>query len=443
MAEENGSCNKISLKSAQSGTEFVGLKILGEEKFITFPMGYKTIEKEITLDSLSKEQRKEILNLIATINNCHKLKEGDRISRFNNRKSSSSFPLRSMFYIIEDFLDKNTYYTEKEILYTTGHSGKISWNRTIKNIKPTVSESGIAYLDFIIRKNHIQENQLITELHKYCVYKSFELLGFLYTSFLPEKGRLTETDVAKNKKSFLAFLQEKIDSTHLEQNLELFTAMYEFIDKYSADGEMNNATYGTESFQTVWEDMVEKLFSTVTQNQKEKYFYPHTKWSFKKRRQAPLRPDTIMIQDDKCFILDSKYYSYSALENEDDENSDETVNGSIPGSDSIQKQITYAEYIDNSIDNNNNERHKRPDKYRFAPNNIYNVFILPANNGEKLLDYKGYATSEWKDNTKNYHSIHAVTLDTEFLMRNYGRNRDEVRKRLAGMVENGKGGHFE
>ena len=174
MADSITPCNKISLKSAQSGTEFVGLKILGEEKFITFPIGYKTIEKEITLDSLSKEQRKEILNLIATINNCHKLKEGDKICRFNNRKSSSAFPLRSMFYIIEDFLDKNTYYTEKEILYTTDRSGKISWNRTIKNVKPTVSEKGIAYLEFIIRKNHIQENQLITELHKYCVYKCFE-----------------------------------------------------------------------------------------------------------------------------------------------------------------------------------------------------------------------------------------------------------------------------
>lgn len=431
MADSIAPCNKISLKSAQFGTEFVGLKILNEEKFITFPMGYKTIENEITLDSLSKAQRKEILNLIATINNCHKLKEGDKISCFNNKKFSSSFPLRSMFYILEDYLDKNTYYTERETLYTSGHSGKISWNRTIKNIKPTISEKGIAYLEFIIRKNHIQENQLITELHKYCVYKCFELLGFLYTSFLPERGQITETDISKNKKSFLQFLQDKIDSTHLEQNLELFIAMYEFINKYSADGEMNDATYGTESFQTVWEDMVEKLFSSITQTQKEKYFYPHAKWSFKIRRQAPLRPDTIMIQNKKCFILDSKYYSYSALETEDDENKEESVKGSIPGSDSIQKQITYAEYIDNTINNNS---HPRPDKYRFAPENIYNVFILPANNGSKLLDYKGYATSEWKDNSKNYHYVHAVTLDTEFLMKSYNKNGDEMRKRLANVV---------
>ena len=435
MEETNIPCNKINLKSAQSGNEFVGLKIMDGEKFITFPMGHRTSEKEITVDSLTKTQRKEILNLITTISSCKKLKEGQRVSSFNNKKTASAFPIRAMFFIIEDFLDSNSYYTEKEILYTYAQNGKISWNRTIKNIKPTVSENGIAYLDFIIRKNHIQENQLITELHKYCVYKCFELLGFLYASFLPEKGQLSENDIAKNKKSFLVFLQEKIDSTHLEQNLELFTAMYEFIEKYSATGELNNATYGTQSFQTVWEDMVEKLFSTVSRGQKEKYFYPHTKWSFKKRRQAPLRPDTIMILGEKCFILDSKYYSYSALENEDDENGDDYVNGSIPGSDSIQKQITYAQFIDSSM-NNNGGKYPRPSKFRFAPENIYNVFILPANNGEKIFDHKGYATSEWQENNKNYHFIHAVTMDTEFLMRNYGRNGEEVKWRLAEMVEN-------
>ena len=432
MAERSTVESKIILKSAQSGTEFVGLKIIGDEKIITFPMGYKTTEKEIMLEVLSKEQRKEILNLITTINNCHKLKEGERISSFNNKKASSSFPLRAMFYIIEDFLDKNSYYTEKEILYTTGTNGKISWNRTIKKIRPTVSQNGIAYLEFIIRKNRIQENQLITELHKYCVYKCFELLGFLYTSFLPEKGLLSESDISKNKKSFLLFLQEKIDNTHIEQNIELFSALYEFIDKYSVNGELKSATYGTETFQTVWEDMVERLFSTVTKTQKENYFYPHTKWSKKTRRQAPLRPDTIMILDGKCFILDSKYYSYAALQNENDENGEET-NGSIPGSDSIQKQITYAEFIDTTIDNN--KTHPRPQKYRFAPENIYNVFILPANNGSKVFEYADSATAEWTDGSKNYHTIHAVTLDTEFLMRNAGRQSDVWRKKLAEMVE--------
>lgn len=128
-----------------------------------------------------------------------------------------------------------------------------------------------------------------------------------------------------------------------------------------------------------------------------------------------------MIQGEKCFIIDAKYYSFAALanqnnENADDENTGKEHMGSIPGSDSIQKQITYAEFIDSSIDNNNDS--DRPQKFRFEPQNIYNIFILPESNAENFFSYKGFATSEWKDNSRNYHKIHAITLDAKFLLEN-------------------------
>ena len=426
--------NKISLNVATSGNQFVGLKITNTERAITFPMGYNLEENEVSTEKINKSQRMAILNLLSRINGCKKLKEGEKIFEFNNQKSNSSMPLQSMIYIIEDFLERNTYYTEKEILYTTAKSGKISWNRTVKQIQPTVSESGIAFLDFIIRKNHIQENQLITELHIYCVYKCFEVLGFLYTSYLPEKGILSETDISKDKKYFLSFIQEKIDNTHLEVNIELFSAMYDFLNNFNADAELTSATYGTKSFQTVWESMVEKLFSTVSENVKEKYFYPRTKWTFKKFRNAPLRPDTIMIEDDKCFILDSKYYSYSSIEKDEDTENGEEISGSIPGSDSIQKQITYAEFIDRET--NNNLNNKRKEKYRFASADIFNVFILPAKNTEGKFEYLGYATSEWKDNSKNYHYVHAITIDTQFLMLSGNKNSEVLKKELVDFIVN-------
>lgn len=424
--------NKITLNVASSGNQFVGLRILDSEKTITFPMGYNLGENDVSVDKLNKSQRRAILNLLSRINGCKKLKEGEKIFEFNNQKNDSSMPLQSMLYIIEDYLERNTYYTEKEILYTVAKSGKISWNRTVKKIQPTVSESGIAFLDFVVRKNHIQENQLITELHVYCVYKCFEVLGFLYTPFLPGKGLLSETDIIKDKKYFLSFIQEKIDNTHLESNIELFSAMYDFLANFNADAELNNATFGTKSFQTVWESMVENLFTTISENTKERYFYPRTKWTFKRFRNAPLRPDTIMIDGDKCFILDSKYYSYSSKEKEEDTENGEETSGSIPGSDSIQKQITYAEFIDKGI--NNNPNNKRPDKYRFDSSNIFNVFILPAKNTDGKFDYLGYATSEWKDNSKNYHYVHAITLDTQFLMTNGNKNSDALRKELIEFI---------
>lgn len=434
---------RIILKTAQTGTDFVGIKIIESEREVIFPMGYRLSKENLDTNKIEKSDRKQILNLINSIYRCSSNKKGERISVLNDKQTKNNFPIHAMLFIIEDFLERNSYFTEKETLYVKKSSGKINWSRTIKSIKPVISETGIAFLDFIIRKNRIQENQLITELHKYCVYKCFEVFGFLYTPQVPEKGLLQENDVLKNRKYYAQFLQDKIDSTHLETNIELFTNMLDFIKNYDCENEIKTASYGTNSFQVVWENLVNSLFGTITQHQKETYFYPHSKWSFKAYREAPLRPDTIMIQktseNRNCFIIDSKYYSYSLLhEKQLDENEEESVlvHGSIPGTDSIQKQITYAQYIDSTIKNKN----PHSGKFRFAPENIWNVFILPANNETEIMQHIGTATSDWHDGSKNYHTIHAITLDTKFLIENMGRRNESLQKDLSAKVAGVAGG---
>ena len=444
--------NQISLKIAQSGSDFVGIKITRSERSVTFPMGYSLEASALDSSKIKKEERNEILNLIKSIALCTLNKKGERVSALNG-EVKCDFPIKSMLFIIEDFLDRGAYYTEKETLYTKSGGGKISWSRTIKKIKPAVSESGIAFLDFIIRRNRIQENQLITEIHKYCVFKCFEIFGFLYTPLAPEKGLLDESDISKNRKYYVQILQEKIGSTYLESNIELFENLLNFINSFDSESETKEAAYGTNCFQVVWESLVDSIFGTVGQTEKEEYFYPASRWIFtdeKPKKNAPLRPDTIMILEtadaenplernrQKCFIIDSKYYSYTMLRKldfEEDENGQESVlvHGSIPGTDSIQKQITYAQYIDASMKSFDSEKRE---KYRFNPGDIFNVFILPEdNNIEEKLKYIGYATSDWHDGSKNYHTVHAVTLDTKFLLENENKKSCEMQKELARLVE--------
>lgn len=443
MPERSSSKEKlISLKLAQGGSDFVGIKITQSERTVTFPLGYSLEKSSLSASKIKKEERSEILNLINSISFCTSNKKGERVSVLNG-EIKCDFPVKAMLFIIEDFLDKGSYYIEKETLYTKSNSGKISWNRTIKKIKPVVLESGIAFLDFIVRKSHIQENRLITEIHKYCVYKCFEIFGFLYTPFVPEKGLIDEDDIKKNRKYYVQVLQEKIDSTYLESNIELFENLLEFINNFDSEGETKEASYGTNCFQVVWEKLVDSVFGNITQTEKEKYFYPGSKWNFtdgNARKNNPLRPDTIMIAENpqnknerKCFIIDSKYYSYTMLrkldfdEKDNDEQESILVHGSIPGTDSIQKQITYAQYIDAEIKSKDSEKRE---KYRFAHNNIFNVFILPTNNIEEKLKYIGYAESAWHDGSKNYHKIHALTLDTKFLLENGTKKRCEFQKLL-------------
>ena len=439
--------NQISLKIAQSGSDFVGIKITRSERSVTFPMGYSLEASALDSSKIKKEERNEILNLIKSIALCTLNKKGERVSALNG-EIKNDFPVKSMLFIIEDFLDRGIYYTEKETLHTKSTGGKINWSRTIKSVKPAVSESGITFLDFIVRKNRIQENQLITEIHKYCVHKCFEIFGFLYTSSFPEKGLLDEDDISKNRKYYAQVLQEKIGSTYLESNIELFENLLNFINSFDSENETKEAAYGTNCFQVVWESLVDSVFGNVQNKEKEEYFYPASRWNFpdeKPKKNAPLRPDTIMIVENplaknrrKCFIIDSKYYSYTMLRKldfEEDESGQESVlvHGSIPGTDSIQKQITYAQYIDASMKSFDSEKRE---KYRFNPGDIFNVFILPEdNNIEEKLKYIGNAASDWHDGSKNYHTVHAVTLDTKFLLENGNKKCLELQKELAELIE--------
>ena len=379
--------------------------------------------------------------LIRKISDCEKL-QGERVCRVNKNDLRHDFPIGSILFLIEDFLNRGSYYTEKEKIMGEGLPGKISWNSTIKRIKPIVSERGIAFLDLIVHKSRIKQDRLITELHKYCVYKSFELLGFLYTAAMPDQGLINEADVKKNRAYYVSFLDSKISETHLEQNAELFVHMKNVIQNFDSEDTISSATYGTTSFHTVWESMVNEVYGTVSRSEMEKYYYPKSKWVWsngeKSKRNAPLHPDTIMIDDSTgvkyCFILDSKYYSYAAMKNDgadvSEDNSQVSVadHGSIPGTDSIQKQITYAEFIDKSKTPPKSENSV---KYKFDPDKIFNAFILPGTvDNENCIKYIGYAEADWNTQaTEGYRKIHSFLLDTKTVMQK--RTSKDVRKMLA------------
>lgn len=431
--------NGLQIHVAEKGSDFVGLNITSETRCVTFPMGYAIVPGDNV--DITPPLRSEILLLIRKISDCEKL-QGERVCRINKNDLRHDFPIGSILFLIEDFLNRGSYYTEKEKVLGKGLPGKISWNSTIKRIKPIVSERGIAFLDFIVHKSRIKHDRLITELHKYCVYKSFELLGFLYTPALPEQGLINEADVKKNKAYYARFLDSKISETHLEQNAELFVHMKNVIQDFDSEDLISSATYGTNSFHTVWESMVDKVYGTVSKSEMDKY-YPCSKWKKpngeKLKNNAPLRPDTIMVCKDGngsecCFILDSKYYSYAAMTNdgadESEENSQISVSahGSIPGTDSIQKQITYAEFIDKSKTPPKSEHLA---KYKFDSDKIFNAFILPGKvNDESGIKYIGFAEADWNTlATEGYRKIHGFLLDTKTVMQKH--SLPNVRQTLA------------
>ena len=93
----------------------------------------------------------------------------------------------------------------------------------------------------------------------------------------------------------------------------LFQSMLNIIsqtdDKF---GDNFNNAFGVNRFEYVWEGMIDYVFGEENKDE----FFPHAKWHIVKDNgytveSSALEPDTIMLQNGKCYILDAKYYNYA------------------------------------------------------------------------------------------------------------------------------------
>lgn len=93
----------------------------------------------------------------------------------------------------------------------------------------------------------------------------------------------------------------------------------------------------------------------------------------------------------------------------------------LPESSSINKQITYGEFIAEQ----EKFRKKFGENYR-----VYNAFVMPYNSetGEMLKNI-GISYSDWKTNKKSYENIQGILLDIKHLMyASWGQNVEEIDK---------------
>ena len=394
---------------------FVGIKYENDRLRINFPLGYK---KAVT----EEELKRDVLNLIGVLSSLSDSNESFIQKQKVTHKEIVVFPIHAYLYLIKDFLS-NGYYFEKEVVYKKSTHGKANWTKTVKQVKPFLQDSSIFYTEFITRKIKHNENQLISQIHQYCVWESFSKIGWLFSSFIPVKPR-----IKFNKSLFLSIIKSKVSQTFNEKTILLFNYMIDVIEFLDKSCETKNFTYGTNEFEYIWEMMVDSVFG---EKNKTKY-YPHCYWSIDGKeyssdqiefRQSSLRPDTIMITDkgsenQRIFVLDSKYYKYG----------ESKQLNHLPMSGSIIKQIAYAEYIENKENIGELNKSKA----------IYNAFIMPfESKNSKNMKVVGSAKADYKIGDKSYYNIKAILIDTKFLMENYVHN-DKMIKELADLIEGGK-----
>ena len=174
--------------------------------------------------------------------------------------------------------------------------------------------------------------------------------------------------------------------------------------------------------------MVDSMFSNI-QNIKD--FYPTAEWDLvvesAPKESSKLRPDTILEQTKadgtkNLYILDAKYYRYGTT----------FLRKHIPETTSIQKQITYGEYVK-----------KVKDGLYEA---IFSAFVMPYSKTanihrdrfNKNIEFVGIARAKWIDsNGETSRNIAGILVDTNFLINNWVRkNQDNIDAIIETIEEN-------
>lgn len=375
---------KCKVNTNRDTDTFVGIMCKNGDFSVHFPLGFNISEDE-------KELRKEILLLIHTIARTTRRKDSE-IYNVSKGYNVTNFPIQAYISLIYDYFAMG-YYQERDVMYFESTQGKINWSRTIKTQKPNICDGDAYYLKYITKNNHIKKNQLITLIHEYCVYESFQKIGWLFTELRVPKPR-----IKYNEKLFKSVVLEKLQHTFNDRNKKLFVDMLAIIDNMSSDCTNINYKYGTYRFEYVWEALIDRVYGVANKNT----YFPKTTWKVQERcyDNACLEPDTIMICGENIYVLDSKYYKYGQTGKPCD----------LPESASINKQITYGEYIANE---------KKFKEIHGSEYKVFNVFILPYD-GKKhesgKLSYIGEAKSDWKFNDKEYERVQGILVDIKYIM---------------------------
>lgn len=401
--------NNLTLHSVTGKIDdsFIGIKIKNSMIDFYYPETYD-ISKEDDIINL----RNDIFAILKTISLAKTFSESD--DKIENKFSiNGQFALMSYLWIINDYLT-NGIYINREKTLKINQRGKINWKRTL-NRQPIISNGNVIYNETVVEvRNNL--DSIIVKAHKQCVKRSLEFIGWLYN--LSPKIIETEPYSGPTKKIYIEFIKNELDKTFDDYKKTRLNHMLNVICGLEISENKDEFVYGVDKFHYIFERMINNIFGTE-KNLKD--FYPSANWyiknndiknKFEKVKSSNLMPDTVLIDNNIAYILDSKYYRYGHTADHND----------LPETTSIQKQITYAEYLEK----NNKKTIK----------GIRSAFILPYNmnnnnfNTNEIIHYIGYSETEWKGNENGYESIYAFLIDTKHVINiwNKSNHSDDISK---------------
>lgn len=392
--------------------DFVGFDKSVNGSVFAFPCQYlnKSSYKEDEWNKLCKREAKKIINLIVST-------KAEIYDTGNDNQETLQF--YSMLWIIQDYIECGIY-KEREFFTSVSDNGKINWKKTIKDNKIWFNNNNIIYYQFQRDKYKYEENSTITEIYKLCLSFAVEELGWLFDINKTEKSYF---NINTDLNFMINFLNKKLANTFVDYKRMLFSNMLNILNGYQKNAGKNQFILSDNEFEYVWEKLVNICFSS----ENVKNFYNEYEYHINGQvlNASKLRPDTILINNNKCYILDAKYYNFGYTNNL--KNSKD-----LPQSSSITKQLAYKEYF---LSHNNLEIKEDDD--------VFPVFLLPfakEKEGEEIR-YIGFCCESTSNKTRSdeKEKVYVFKVDLKTLVDCYNNEivKSELKNKLIEIINKG------
>jgi len=384
----------LSCEDGEFVVEFVGLFIVDDLVVFFMPKFLK--EENVTRDVCIN-----IINLLRDYSSRESLKV-EEVEYLGYDEGYNKNFLGVIDFILKDYLE-NGLYINSETIYKINSTGRIDWVKTIENNSLFFNDGGQpVYVELVTCQNNLDENLLITNIHKYIINKCFNILKDLsiIDIFNYNESYFEIDEYGFEDKAFvISNINKELNNQYIDRKVNLLKAMISFIDQ-SDNSAMDDFVliYGTKYFHIVWE----KVNSFVFNNQYEIYKKYIQKPNWKTTHnlidnyKETLIPDILFLCEDLkfFFILDAKYYTMNF-------DSAGRIKGTIPGIADIVKQLAYEAAFTVRFEK----------KY-----SIYNAFIIPTTQETKIT---GSVSLELFDTKGEIFTLHINYNEVFNMYRNF------------------------
>lgn len=385
----------------ENESEYIGITFDKNNLKIIFPRGY-------SLSLNDKDLKKDIIILIKVFDKYIKRKKAKSYSREEknlNKSNGKNFSISNAIWLLNDF-ESNGLYEEYIINYKVNKNGNINWSKTIKSIKPYISNNDLIYLDFIVKKNNNNNFNIITHIQRYIIKKCTSVIGWLYPNINIEGP----TNLPYKKSICINLLKKELKQINIDKTKKLIINMINFLENDSDEKNLNKfKEYKTKYFMNIWEDMLNYILGNDEPNK----YYPKAIWEIDNETisASNLRPDIILNSDKNTYVIDAKYYKYGITK---------SINH-LPQSSDISKQLLYSKHIENN-----------------TKKNSYDAFILPykSNNKKNLFEFVGNAKMD--NNIYDNKKVVCILADMKSIMKKYiyGNELDKTKKDVIKIIDN-------